>query len=623
MPRVPIIDQPSVRATALPSFRGNVTFQQGHAGEGIRAAGALTEKTAGEVNQEQDRADAARAVEELGAFTREADAVLLDPTVDEATQKPKGYKLLQGEDAFGARDAYQAKIDQLVEQHVDTLENDNQKAAFMAHARDKVTTYAREIQAHAGNEAEKAQSQSYKTNREAELQHVASFADDPQGRDTSISNLRLVAMSEAGRLGLKATDQQKWADLAETDARAAALNSLIARGNVAEAEAFYAVSKDKLGDKGDRIERQIQELHIATVVDEKASAIVAASLIPGTSWAAPGKALAAVEAMKNVRPEEKDRIRKAVEHQVTKLEQTRVDTAERYMSYGLTVYNETGTIQSPAMAPVRAWLLDPANGAANYWQRIVNVDDQRKALGRTSSAEERRAQAEANALARAEYLALSPGEQVRTNIDGKYAGRADQTTLYGLKRVQSSSRKIIEGGGLASETEFQRFATRAAKDAKLKKDVAADFVMSIADWRVKYLEDHDGQEPTRAEMKAAVADSLLYGEREEGEGVLGWFQPNRYKFQAKELGEKFKPFPPEEQPYAGAKAEQYKATAANKDEFGPNGLPIIPAAPTAVAAPVGPTESRKAEIRALFKARGKTATDEQILRVWRAQEGVE
>jgi hypothetical protein len=573
------------------------------------------------VNEYQDKADAARAVEELGKFTKEADSILLDPTIDEATQKPKGYKLLQGQDAFGARDAYQTKIDQLVEQHVGALANDNQKKAFLAHAQDKVSTYSREIQAHAGNEAEKAQSQAYKIDREAELNHVASFADDQVGRDTAISNLRLVALSEAGRLGLPATEQQKWADLAESDARAAALNSMIARGNIREAESFYATSKDKLGDKGDRIARQIEELRIANVVEQKASAIVAASLIPGTSWAAVGKAQAAVEAMKDVKPEEKQRIRQLVEHQVAKLEQTRVDTAERYMSYGLTVYNETGTLQSPAMAPVRAWLLDPVNGAANYWQRIVNVDDQRKALGRTSSAEERRAQAEANALVRAEYLSLPPGVQVRTDIDAKYAGRADDTTLYGLKRVQNASKKVVDGGGLASETEFQRFATKAAKDAKLPKDVAADFVMSIADWRVKYLEEHDGKEPTRAEMKAAVADSLLYGERAEGEGVKGWFQPNRYKFQAEQKGEKFVPFPPEEQPYVGSATEQWKTTAANRDEIGTAGVPIS-AAPTPTI-PVGPSAARRAEITATFKARGKIPTEDQVLRVWRAQEGIE
>ena len=617
MPRVPIIDQPSVRPSQLSSFRGNVHFQPNEIGQGIKAAGQVIGSIADSVNKEQDRADAARAVEELGKFTREADAELFDPTIDEATQQPKGYTLKRGKVAFADRDNSQGRIDALVEQHAAILANDAQKTAFLAQAGEKVQTYARQIQIHAGREAENAQSQAYKANREAGLQHVANLADDPSGRTEGITAVTRAAEAEAITLGLDPDTKEKWIQLAESDARATALNTLISRGNIREAESFYAASKAKLGDKGDRIARQIEELRIATVVDQRASAIVAASLIPGTSWSAPGKAIANVDAMQDVRPEEKAKIRQAVEHQVAKLEQTRVDTAERYMSYGLTVYNTTGTLQSPAMAPIRAWLLDPVNGAANYWQRIVNVDDQRKALGRTSSAEERRAQAEANALVRAEYLALSPGQQVRADIDAKYAGRADETTLFGLKRVQNSSKKIVEGGGLATETEFQRFATKAAKDTKLPKDVAADFVMSIADWRVKYLEEHDGQEPTRAEMKAAVTDSLLYGERDEGEG---WFQPNRYKFQAIEKGETFVPFAPEEQPYAGAKAERYRQTAANKEDFG-FGTPI----PTAPAPKVqaGPSKSQRAEIVAKVKARGKTLTEEQILRVWRAQEGIE
>jgi hypothetical protein len=619
MPRVPIIDAPSVRAAPLPSVRQNLRFEAGQAGQAVKAAGQMVGQAWNAVAQEKKKADAARAVEELASFTRDADAELFDPTVDEASQQPKGYTLKRGKVAFADRDNTQGRIDALVEQHTANLVNDDQKKAFLSQAREKVNTYVRQIQVHAGREAESVQSQAYKINREAGLQHVANFADDPAGRTAGIEAVTAAADAEAITIGLDPEAREKWVKLAETDARVSALNSLLARGNIREAESFYAVSKDALGDKGDRIARQIEELRVANVVDQKASAIVAASLIPGTSWAAPGKAQAAVETMKDVKPEEKAKIRQLVEHQVQKLEQTRVDTAERYMSYGLTVYNETGTLQSPAMAPVRAWLLDPANGAANYWQRIVNVDDQRKALGRTSSAEERRAQAEANALVRAEYLALSPGEQVRANIDAKYAGRADDTTLYGLKRVQNASKKVVDGGGLATETEFQRFATRAAKDAKLPKDTAADFVMSIADWRVKYLEEHDGQEPTRAEMKAAVADALLYGERAEGKGIKGWFQPNMYKFQAEQEGERFVPFPAQEQPYAGAKTEQYRQTAANKEELG---AVLIPAAP-APAVPAGPTAARRAEITATLKARGKTPTEDQILRVWRAMEGIE
>jgi len=619
MPRVPIIDEPSLRSAPLPSFRQNLRFEPGQAGQAIKATGQMVGQVWNAVAEEKQKADAARAVEELGAFTREADAELFDPTVDEASKQPKGYTLKRGKVAFADRDNTQGRIDALVEQHAANLVNDDQKAAFLAQAREKVNSYSRQIQVHAGREAENAQSQAYKINREAGLQHVASFADDPAGRTEGIESVTAAADAEAITLGLDPEAREKWVRIAETDARVSALNSLLSRGNIREAESFYAASKDKLGDKGDRIARQIEELRIANVVEQKASEIVAASLIPGTSWAAVGKAQAAVEAMKDVRPEEKQKIRQLVEHQVAKLEQTRTDAAERYMSYGLTVYNETGTLQSPAMAPVRAWLLDPVNGAANYWQRIVNVDDQRKALGRTSSAEERRAQAEANALVRAEYLALPPGVQVRTDIDAKYAGRADDTTLYDLKRIQNASKKVVDGGGLASETEFQRFATKAAKDAKLPKDVAADFVMSIADWRVKYLEDHDGQEPTRAEMKAAVADQLLFGERAEGEGVKGWFQPNRYKFQAEEKGEKFVPFPAEEQPYMGAKAEQYRQTAANKEELGAVPLPSAPSP----SVPVGPTAAQKAEIKATFEARGKKPTEEQILRVWRAREGIE
>jgi hypothetical protein len=591
--KVPVIQSPSVRSAPTPGFRERLgPAPAGQTGTAVKAIGQMASSTWNMLEQEKAKADAARAVQEIAEFTREADRVMFDPTVDEATGRPVGYKLQQGEDAFGARDAYTKRIEDLVEQHAGRLANDDQKAAFRHHATAKVTSYLKEIQAHAGNEAERAQSQAYKIDREVELNHIASFADNPEIRASSIANLRKIALAEGSQRGLKASDQAEWADLAEADANAAALNSLLSKGKVDEAEAFYATVKGKLGAQGDRIARYLAEAKAQVAVEVKSSEIVKAAMLPGYSWINQGKAMAAVEAMEP--SAEKDRVRTLVEHRVAKLEQLRKDTANKKYNQALAIYDLTGTLESQAMVELRNWFQDPNNAATEHWIRIKRNIAAEKRAGRTSDAQERREQRERNLLAMEEFQSLEPGERVRLDIDARFRGFADQTTLFRLKRIQNASKRVVEGGGLARESEFRQFAQQAAKDVGLTKETMADFQTYIDGWRVQYLEDHDGKEPTRKEMQQAVADALLYGDEKGG----GWFSPNRYKFQAERKGEPFTPFSAEEQ--------KYKPSSAL-------GTPTTPApAPPARGRSLDVPADERAQIIEALKATGKPVSEDAI-----------
>lgn len=594
MPKVPIISAPSVRQAPLPRFRETLRPETGQLGEGIRAVGHVASKTYSLIEEEKRKADEARSVQELADFTRAADSVMLDPTVDEATGRPIGYKLQQGEDAFGARDVYSEKIEELVEFHSGKLANDSQKAMFRERAAGKVTSYLREIQAHAGNEAEKAQQQAHKIDREVELNHIANFAADPEMRVQGIANIRKLALSEAAQRGLKPSDQAEWADLAEADANAAALNSMLAKGHVQAAEDFYATVKGKLGSQGDRIARYIAEAKSQVSVETKSSEIVRSSILPGYSWINSAKAMASVESMPP--SAEKDRVRTLVEHHIAKLEQLRRETADKKFNQAVSVYELTGTLESPAMAPIKSWLLDPNNAAAEYWQRLERGVRTERRAQRTSDAQARREQRDRNLLAMAEYQALEPGEQVRFDIDARFRGFADETTLFRLKRIQNASKRIVEGGGLAKESEFRRFAQQAAKDVGLSKESNADFQTYIADWRAQYLQENDGREPTRKEMQDAVSDALLYGERSREQG---WFQPNRYKFQAERRGEAFTPFPSEQQKYQPA--GEIGTSPPTTPE------PVQPRARTLEV----PAEDRR-QITEALEATGKPVTEEAI-----------
>lgn len=598
--KVPIIQSPSVRSAPTPGFRERLgPAPAGQTGTAVKAIGQMASSTWNMLEQEKAKADAARAVQELGDFTRDADAVLFDPTIDEATKQPKGFKYRQGEFAFGGRQDAIDRIDTLVEQHTSALTNDAQKAAFRAQVDSKVTAYQRQIYAHAGNEAERAQTQAYKVNREIQLNHAASLADDITGRTEALKGLSDVASAEARNLGLSSTAEEEWVQLAQIDGNATVMNSLLAKGNVKEAEAFYAQVKDKLGAQGDRIARYLTEAKAQVTVEKKASEIVSSSILPGYSWVNAGKAMEAVEAMEP--SAEKDRVRTLVEHHIAKLEQLRKQTADKKFNQAVSVYELTGTLESPAMAPLKSWLLDPNNAAAEYWQRLERGIRAEKRAGRTSDAQERREQRERNLLAMAEFQSLEPGEQVRLDINARFKGFADQTTLFRLERIQNASKRVVEGGGLARESEFRRFAQQAAKDVGLTKEATADFQMYVADWRATYLQENDGREPTRKEMQDAVADALLYGDEKGG----GWFSPDRYKFKAERIGETFKPFKAEEQKYGPSREELLRRSAVNiREENSP--ISTLP------KRTLGVPEADRQEIIKALKIVGTPVTEETI-----------
>jgi hypothetical protein len=590
--QVPIIKAPSVRSAPMPGFRERrAPDAAGQTGAAVKAIGQMASSTWNMLEQEKAKADAARAVQELGDFTRDADAVLFDPTVDEATKQPKGFKYRQGEFAFGGRQDAIDSIDALVEQHISALNNDAQKAAFRAQADAKVTAYQRQIHAHAGNEAERAQTQAYKVNREIQLNHAASLADDIAGRTEALKGLSDVASAEARNLGLSSTAEEEWVQLAQIDGNATVMNSLLAKGNIKEAESFYATVKDKLGAQGDRIARYLAEAKAQVAVEVKSSEIVKAAILPGYSWINQEKAMATVEAMEP--SAEKDRVRTLVEHHIAKLEQLRRNTADKKFNHALAIHELTGTLENQAGRELRSWFLDPNNAATNYWKRLNREIQTEKRAGRTSDAQERREQMDRNRQAMAEYQALEPGEQVRFDINARFKGFADQTTLFRLERIQNASKRIVEGGGLAKESEFRRFAQQAAKDVGLSKETAADFQTYVADWRATYLQENDGREPTRKEMQQAVADALLFGERTAKES---WFQPNRYKFQAERKGESFEPFAPEEQ--------KYKPSSSL-------GAPAAPAPPARGRSLDVPADER-AQITEALKASGKAVTEDAI-----------
>jgi hypothetical protein len=387
MATVPIIQQQSVGEAPLPRVREQAAPESElqATGAAVKGFGQLASSTLRAIEEEKAKADAARAVQATADFTRAADAELLDPTVDPATNLPKGYRFKQGQVAFADRDNVAKRIEGLRDQHREALANDGQRKAYDRLTIPKVTGYHSEIMSHAGAEAEKTEDESYKVGRAAEMNTAVNMADNFQARDAAIRNIKTIARSDAIRRGMPATMAEEYAKSEEAAANAAALTALIDRENMPAAEAFYAQVKGRLGVHGASIEHAMGTVKVKREAFEVASRIAAGARDPLN----PGRIdeVAAFGALDKELQEKNPRLwteartvlTERIRDQNNAWDQRVGDYAARALQAFMSPDPNGNPRLTTAAVPndVRIWLTDPVNGkkAADAWQELVRWEE--------------------------------------------------------------------------------------------------------------------------------------------------------------------------------------------------------------------------------------------------------
>ena len=193
----------------------------------------------------------------------------------------------------------------------------------------------------------------------------------------------------------------------------------------------------------------------AAQVEAASSSIVQAARVPGYKWVDPAKALSAVDAIPDSNPAKED-VRRLVEHQVEKAEQLRELAGKDQMNHAQALLNGGYSLESTQLAPVKAWMLDPANGAADKWdalqrgvaaERRANrtVANAADAEARRLALEERRQQSERDQQAVADFDAMPlKGDSGKDQVSGDLRTLFPDASPLALSKIAARQKKANE-----------------------------------------------------------------------------------------------------------------------------------------------------------------------------------
>lgn len=579
--------QPQVEPAPMPSV-SPVTQDWSGVAAVQRAALHAADVVSTVAAEEAQKANDARVTQQTAEFDRAANDLLLDPTVDDATGKPKGYKLLNGEDAFSQRDAYAAKVQELQKQYREGLASDTQRELFDKRTTPQVTSYLGEIHGHAGKAAEAAQKTAFKLGQEANLATALNFAGNPELRGAALEGLRRDAEKQAVREGLPPVAAARFADDQAAAANAAVVQRL-ARDNPAEARNFFdtvnATAKpDGTGGFGvyvAKAEEAIRAGTLKTRANQQSLEILA--LTSGDST----QALAKAEAIPEV--ELRDEVVQRVTKHFSEAHAMRVaKDAPLLGRLEQTIYRGGGLSRTS----------DDYQALSDEGKAIV--ENKAKAQANTQKAlasEERRQQAEEDRRLKALFDSLPTEEQVKLDVStDKRFSTGSETAILVIKGDQKKVSAVVQKGAGVDMQKFVVEATDTAKgvyssDKKKAEAFVAHMKSQFVEWKLQ--PGNENRNPTPAESYEMMKTALTKGERARSEGFL---QPNMYAWEAKQKGVAFTS--------EGFEGDQPGLKVLNERQRslgGPGAAPATAApAPAAPAIPPGEAAALQAEYAKRF-----------------------
>lgn len=585
MPVVPVIDQPRVSSRPLGSPQVGVDTR-GTRGEALAQGLGQSGQLAGAIGQDMARANAQAAAEaerirreeeEKRRLTRFAgNEGAFDKARTELLYHPQtGVLAQQGANAGPASKAALERLEKLRDQlAAEGFDNEEDRARFTTRINASLQDINRQVWTHVAREDDKAFDVSFKTAKQEKLNLAAASLDDDIGATRAEMEATELIAAEARRRGLDAGGMKALLDEWKTERDARVIPELINRGDIERAQAMIEAGRERLGETAEKYARALGVKKLARDIDDFVGSTIESARIEGYPWLDPAKASDALARLPTEH-EGRDEIRRAIEHEVDANQELRKEAGAAKLNELQSVYETTRNMRDPRITAIKAWMLDPPNGAAGLWhawQRELDSEARaRRAEGRTGKSE--RDYSDRNAIT--EFLALTPEQRAALDIDSTYLGETSKYARDRMRAYQNRAKEDVTRAGQTPEREFhqrldveaqrEKFASNKARSQKFKAHMTA--------WRLRYLEEHKGEQPTREEFDRELGLALVRGDL--GGPLEGALSPDRYRFEVEaEDVPSFTPRGPD-------------APAAAAPQAAPSGPPRAPAGSRNLDAPPG------------------------------------
>lgn len=247
MPRVPFIEGSSVEATPVSGYRprevrANTSVQEGIAslGRGLESGAIDIERAVGRRQQEDEKA--AQLARREGEAVAEADAML---EFDSANLKDLGeFKKLKGRDADANASGVVGSMSERRQKIAENL-SAGAKARFMARSADSLMVYARQVEAHSGQEFEAARVGLRKATQDMAVNKAeAGLLTEPELTVFEVDAVKSIR-------DLQRSEEEGTAEISDFQSRVAAayVSGLVSQGRNDEASSYVERNRGVLGGR--------------------------------------------------------------------------------------------------------------------------------------------------------------------------------------------------------------------------------------------------------------------------------------------------------------------------------------------------------------------------------------
>lgn len=577
--RIPVYDEAQVAPDALPTVRDTVRQPDnlGALAQGTAQLAQGVEQLDRGLQISQEKADVAAAT---GAIAQFQNGVL---DLEHGTEdgKTPGLFQLQGEDAVQSSVPTLQAIDKLQRQIASGLKSDAQRQMFLAHTEEQKIAHRRAIEEFTGNQVRVVQKQKASALADTAVNTAAANYGD---------NLVVGLAAQSARDALAASMYGEPPDVVKAaqdelsqKIAVARIGTAIAKSDATGAKSLLDQYRGSLGPVAPQLARQVEALGDAQASDVQAQGILQSATVKGYPWLDEASALEKVQLLPPGKL--KDETQARVEHQLLLNRQMKEQAGRDKLNELQALYAQSGNPNDTRMAPIRAWMMDPHNGAAGLLEQFDRGVRVEQRASRESDAAVRRAQQQADQDAFYDYMARPLEDRAKLDVEKEYLGDVSKLGRDRIRAQQQKDAVTVRQGGVEGEAEFARDIRNEARRASLDngKDLSKQpdlqkFLGYMGAWRQQYVLDH-GKPPSRTDVRAQLSDALT---KVTQKGFL--WDSNVFRFQA-DNGDKLPRAPDDAQmsPLAKGETELPAATPAT----------AVPAPAPKPAAAVTVVERRK------------------------------